>query len=310
MTKVSQADITRVKAMGFLLNRGSDRFSARVITGNGTLTAAQLRNLAECAERYGNGRVAFTSRLTVEIPGIALEDVEKVREHVAQQGMMIGGTGAKVRPVVACKGTTCVYGNCDTQGIAQRIHEAYFLGWGDVALPHKFKIAVGGCPNSCMKPSLNDFGIEAHRPPQFQRERCRGCKKCAVEAGCPVKAARVQDGVLVIDDALCNTCGVCAGKCPFGCTPGSDQPKFQIFVGGTWGKKSRMGTPLPRLVGEQELFPLLEKTLLWFRENAFKKERLGAAIDRVGEEAMLRAIEGSDLLERKDEILAAALKER
>lgn len=65
--------------------------------------------------------------------------------------MVTGGTGAKIRPIVACKGTTCVFGLLDSQGIAKRLHERYFEGWGNVALPHKFKIAVGGCPNNCVK---------------------------------------------------------------------------------------------------------------------------------------------------------------
>ena len=28
-----------------------------------------------------------------------------------------------------------------------------------MALPAKFKIGVGGCPNNCVKPTLNDIGI-------------------------------------------------------------------------------------------------------------------------------------------------------
>ena len=32
-------------------------------------------------------------------------------------------------------------------------------------LPHKFKIAVGGCPNNCVKPDLNDLGIVGQRVP-------------------------------------------------------------------------------------------------------------------------------------------------
>ena len=55
---------------------------------------------------------------------------------------------------------------------------------------------------------------------------------------------------------------------------------------------------------------LVEKTILWFRENAFVKERLGAAIDRVGVEAFEAVIATDDLLLRKDAILAAPLKER
>ena len=36
----------------------------------------------------------------------------------------------------------------------------------------------------------------------------------------------------------------------------------------------------------EELETMVEKVLLWFKDNAYQKERLGAAIDRVGVEAL------------------------
>ena len=65
---VSAADEKRVKAMGFLSNKGTDNFNARIITVNGKITAEQQRCIAEAAEKFGNGEVAFTTRLTVEVP--------------------------------------------------------------------------------------------------------------------------------------------------------------------------------------------------------------------------------------------------
>ena len=43
-------------------------------------------------------------------------------------------------------------------------------------LPHKFKIAVGGCPNNCVKPNLNDLGIIGQRIPHFKAELCKDVK--------------------------------------------------------------------------------------------------------------------------------------
>ena len=311
MAKLKQQDITKVKAMGFLLNRGTENFSGRVLTGNGVVTAEQMKKISECAEKFGNGNITMTSRLTIEIQGIPYDKIEEAQKFISEAGMSFGGTGAKIRPVTACKGTTCVYGNFDTQELAQEIHDKYFVGWGSVKLPHKFKIAVGGCPNSCMKPSLNDFGIEGHRTPKIDIEKCRGCKKCLVEAGCPSKAAKVIDGKVNIDRNICNSCGVCVGgKCPFGAIESDGDVRYQIFVGGTWGKKTRMGTPLSRLVSRDEIFPIMEKTMLWFKDNAYAKERLGAAIDRAGTDNLEAALFSDELLERKDEILNADIKER
>ena len=66
MSKLTPAQISHAKSLGFLQNRGTNCFSGRAITKNGVLSAEQLKNLAECAEQYGNGTVTFTTRLTVE----------------------------------------------------------------------------------------------------------------------------------------------------------------------------------------------------------------------------------------------------
>ena len=168
---------------------------------------------------------------------------------------------------------------------------------------HKFKIGIGGCPNSCMKPSLNDFGIEGHRVPIFDEDTCRGCKVCMVEKSCPSKAAHVENGKLYIDEK-CLACGVCTGKCPFKAVRHESPVVYRIYVGGTWGKQTRMGTPLSRFVTRAEIEPLLEKTMLWFKENAMPKERLGKAIDRLGIEKFEHDVFSDDLLNRREEILA------
>ena len=309
--KLPAAEIKRLKGMGCLQDkRYDDVFNVRVITRNGKLTAAEQKCVAEASEKFGSGEVTMTTRLTLEVQGVRYEQIEPCIQFLRDHGLDAGGTGSKVRPVVSCKGTTCQYGLIDTFDLSEKLHERFYVGYHGVELPHKFKIAVGGCPNSCMKPSLNDFGIEAHRPPIYDLEKCRGCKKCLVAERCPMRAVKVVDGKARVDKALCNDCGVCVEKCPFGVTPAVDEPVFAIFVGGTWGKHTRMGTRLSRYYKRGELDALVEKTILWFRENAFVKERLGAAIDRVGVDAFEAAIATDDLLSRKDAILAAPLKER
>ncbi len=310
MAKLTPDQIKEVKAKGFLLNRGTENFSGRIVPEGSVFSAGDLAVIAELADRFGNGKVAFTSRLSAEIVGIPYDRIPDAIAHAEANGLYFGGTGAQVRPVTACKGTTCIYGNYDTQAMAKEIHDRYYLGWHNVRLPHKFKISVGGCPNSCMKPSLNDFGIEGHRVPEFHAEDCRGCKACQVEKHCPMKAAKVVDGRLVIDETLCKTCGVCTGKCPFKAVAHHDHVQYQIYVGGTWGKHTRMGTPLSRLVEAEEIFPILEKTMLWFKENAYQHERLGMAIDRIGINKLEAALFSDDLLLRKDEIIAQPVKTR
>ena len=307
---LTNEQITSVKGRGFLRNRGTDCFSGRIVTVAGLFTPDQLHAIAECSEKYGNGKVIFTARLAAEIVGIPFDKIPEAEAFMAERGLYFGGTGAKVRPITACKGTTCVYGNIDTQALAKVIYDKFYIGMRDVKLPHKFKIGVGGCPNSCMKPSLNDVGVEGCRAFSFDGELCRGCKKCAVAESCPTKAVSVIGGKAVIDMSKCTNCGVCVGKCPFGAVPKEAASVCRIFVGGTWGKTQRMGTLLNAVYSVEEIPTVIEKVMLWYKENGYVKERLGATVDRIGTDALEAAIATDDLITRKDDILAKPLLER
>jgi len=307
---ITKDQITSVKARGFLLNRGTECFSGRVVSVGGLFSPDALHAIAECANQFGNGKVIFTSRLAAEIVGIPFDKIPEAECFMEERNLHFGGTGAKVRPITACKGTTCIYGNIDTQALAKVIYDKFYVGMKDVKLPHKFKIGVGGCPNSCMKPSLNDVGIEGCKSFSFDPDICRGCKKCAVAENCPSKAVSLADGKAVIDAEKCTHCGVCVGKCPFGAVPKEAESVCRIFVGGTWGKKQRMGTLLSGTYTEAEIPDVIEKVMLWFKENAYSKERLGAAIDRIGADKLEAALAADDLLDRKEAILSAPMLER
>ena len=306
---ITKEEVQSVKGRGFLRNRGTDCFSGRVVSIGGAYSSEELLAIAECAEKYGSGRVVFTSRLSAEIVGIPFSKIPEAESFMKKRGLSFGGTGAKVRPITACKGTTCVFGNIDTQGLAQIIHEKFYIGMRSVKLPHKFKIGVGGCPNSCMKPSLNDVGIEGCRVFTVDQDRCRGCKVCSVAAACPSKAVSLKNGVMQVNGDRCTKCGVCVGKCPFGAVPKEAEAACRVFVGGTWGKTQRMGTLLSRTYRPEEVPEVIEKVMLWYKENGYAKERLGAVIDRLGVRALEEAIADDGLLVRTEEILAAPIKE-
>ncbi len=304
---VSAADEKRVKGMGFLNNKGTDNFNGRIITVNGKITAAQQKCIAEAAEKFGNGEVVFTTRLTVEVPGIPYDKIKEFQQFIAKEGLVTGGTGSRVRPVVSCKGTTCQYGLLDSYALSQEIHERFYEGYRQVLLPHKFKIAVGGCPNNCVKPDLNDLGIIGQYIPNFDEDSCNGCKKCAIEKNCPVGAAKVVDGILEIDKDVCNNCGRCVEKCPFDAIEDGTYG-YKIYIGGRWGKKVAQGRALGRIfTDKEEAMSVIEKTILLFREQGKTGERLAQTIDRLGFENVEAQLLSDDILARKDEILAAEL---
>lgn len=306
---ITKEQITKVKGKGFLQNRGTECFSGRIVSVAGQFSPDELRAIAECAETFGNGNIVFTSRLSAEIPGIPYEKIEGAISFMNSKGLHFGGTGAKIRPITACKGTTCIYGNIDTHKLAETLHNKFYLGMKDVKLPHKFKIGVGGCPNSCMKPSLNDIGIEGCKSFEFNADKCRSCKKCIIAESCPSKAVSVVNSKVTVDKSKCIKCGVCIGKCPFEAVPKAAESACRIYVGGTWGKKQRMGTLLNDVYSFDEIPIVIEKVMLWYKENGFAKERLGAAIDRIGLDKLEEEILSDDLLMRKDEILSAPIRE-
>ena len=304
---VPAEEITRVKALGCLHNKGTNNFNVRVITKNGKITVAEHKKIAEAAEKFGSGDVVMTTRLTLEIVGVPFERIEALRAFLAEEGLETGGTGSKVRPVVACKGTTCQYGLLDSYRLSEEIHERFFHGYASVKLPHKFKIAVGGCPNNCVKPDLNDFGIVGQKVPVIDPEKCRGCKICQVALACPVEASLVVDGKLVIDTDQCNNCGRCVGKCPFKAAEESAYG-YRVYIGGRWGKRVAQGRKLDKIfLSEEEVLSVLEKAILLFREQGRTGERFADTISRLGFENVQAQLMTDDLLARKEEIIGAKL---
>ena len=173
MLNLTPEEKKALKGRGYILCRDGEHFIARIITRDGTMSAEELAKAGEAARKFGNGNVAFTVRMTMEVQGLTYENIEPFDKFIAEAGLYTGGTGARVRPVVPCKGTVCIHGLIDTQALAREIHERFYRGWYDVKLPHKFKIGVGGCPNNCIKPGLNDFGIMGQRVPAYNSADCK-----------------------------------------------------------------------------------------------------------------------------------------
>ena len=280
-TALTPEDIKRVKGLGCLRDkRYEDIFNVRVITRNGKLTTDEHRAVAEAADRFGSGIVTMTTRLTMEIQGVPYDKLEDLFAFLKAHGLETGGTGTRVRPVVSCKGTTCVFGLSDTFALSEKIHERFYVGYHNVTLPHKFKIAVGGCPNNCVKPDLNDLGIVGQRVMQRDLDKCRGCKKCQIEQNCPIKIAHVEDGKLAT--VGCNNCGRCLNKCPFHVCD-EYVTGYKVFIGGRWGKMVANGKPLSKIfTSEEEVLDVVEKAICLFRDEGIAGERFADTIARLG----------------------------
>ena len=77
--KLSPEEIKRVKGLGCLQDkRYDDIFNIRVITGNGHITTDEHRAIADAADKFGNGQITMTTRLSMEIQGVPYANIEKI----------------------------------------------------------------------------------------------------------------------------------------------------------------------------------------------------------------------------------------
>ena len=119
-----------------------------------------------------------------------------------------------------------------------------------------------------------------------------------------MKAVSVSDGKAVINDEICNNCGRCVTKCPFGAFDGFISG-YKIYIGGRWGKKVAHGVPLRKLFTDrEEVMQTIEKAILFFREQGITGERFADTIDRVGFDNAERMILSDELLNNKEKIIS------
>lgn len=286
MTGEAQYDIKALKAGGLAKQKEPNLFSVRLRVVGGRIEAAQLKILAEIAERFGRGHLHLTTRQGVEIPYVHFQDIERLREELAGAGLEFGACGARVRTITACQGASCSLGLIDSQALAGRIDERVF---GRSGLPHKFKIGITGCPNACIKPQENDLGVMGIILKVFRQDLCNYCGLCV--HACPVLGAlKIEDEQLLYWEEVCVYCGACIAACP---NDAWEQvgTSYTLFVGGKMGKRPRLGDRLPVEIRDQEhLLHIVDKTIEWYANHGQEGERFGDTLDRVGVEGLVASL--------------------
>ena len=135
---MSEMTDSMFKLRGFIRQKDKSYFVVRVKTQLGNVNSEQLAALSDIAGKYGRGYMTFTTRLNIDIPWVVQENLDAVKQAVEEVGLKVGGTGFTVRPIVACKGTTCNNGIVDTQSLGRMLDERFF----GKNLPAKFKIGI------------------------------------------------------------------------------------------------------------------------------------------------------------------------
>ena len=65
---------------------------------------------------------------------------------------------------------------------------------------------------------------------------------------------------------------------------------YSIFIGGNAGIKPRLADKLIENVPQEEVIPLIDKVVAYYKENAKARERMGSMIERIGFENVKQAI--------------------
>ena len=271
-----------LKNMGFIINEKTNTYTANIITVNGILTASQHQCISKAAELFGNGIIKLSTSFTIEVRGIPYEKINDFRKYIEKENLETGGVGPRLRPVVSCIGTDCRYGLTDTLSLSDEIHERIYNKYKNVQLPHRFKVAISGCPNDCTKINLCEIGIMSQYIPNFNEDKCKGCKKCSVEDICPMDACKVEGEKLQMDKSICSNCGRCVDKCYFDAIVNGTYG-YKVFIGGKGGKVKTEARALNKVfTSKEEIFDLIEKALLFYMENGQSKERFAKTIERIG----------------------------
>jgi nitrite reductase (NADH) large subunit len=122
----------------------------------GVTSVAQLRTIADVAEKYEVPMIKLTGGQRIDLLGLRKEDLPAVWSDL---GMPSGYAYAKsFRTVKTCVGTEfCRFGVGDSTSLGIRIEER-FQG---IAGPGKMKLAVTGCPRNCAEALCKDLGVVA-----------------------------------------------------------------------------------------------------------------------------------------------------
>jgi nitrite reductase (NADH) large subunit len=122
----------------------------------GVTTPAQLRRIAEVAEKHAVPMVKLTGGQRIDLLGVPKESLPKIW---ADLDMPSGWAyGKSFRTVKTCVGAEfCRFGVGDSTSLGIAIEER-FQG---IEGPGKMKLAVSGCPRNCAEAYVKDLGVVA-----------------------------------------------------------------------------------------------------------------------------------------------------
>ena len=123
----------------------------------GVTTPAELRAIADAAERYAVPLVKVTGGQRIDLLGVKKEDLPAIWSDLNDAGMVSGHAYSKgLRTVKTCVGSEfCRFGTQDSTGLGIRLEKLLWGSW----TPAKVKLGVSGCPRNCAEATCKDVGV-------------------------------------------------------------------------------------------------------------------------------------------------------
>lgn len=123
----------------------------------GVTTSAELRAIADAADRYAVPMIKVTGGQRIDLLGVRKEDLPAIWADFNDAGMVSGHAYAKgLRTVKTCVGSEfCRFGTQDSTGLGIKLEKLLWGAW----TPAKVKLAVSGCPRNCAEATCKDIGV-------------------------------------------------------------------------------------------------------------------------------------------------------
>ncbi|MES2664965.1 MAG: nitrite reductase large subunit NirB [Pseudomonadota bacterium] len=123
----------------------------------GVTTPAELRAIADAADKYNVPMVKVTGGQRIDLLGVRKEDLPSMWSDLNAAGMVSGHAYSKgLRTVKTCVGSDfCRFGTQDSTGLGIALEKLLWGSW----TPAKVKLGVSGCPRNCAEATCKDIGV-------------------------------------------------------------------------------------------------------------------------------------------------------
>ncbi|OEF97662.1 4Fe-4S dicluster domain-containing protein [Desulfuribacillus alkaliarsenatis] len=261
----------------YVKERQGNLWTIRTRVDQGNINLEQMRTVTELVEKYQLGDLHWTDRQGLQLINVDGRQLFTITRQLAAVGLYLSPRGGTVRNTIACPSLPdCRNGLIHAYGLAKILNSRYKDITG---LPHKFKLSVAGCPNSCTRAQAHDIGVMGTQVIKINQATCTGCGHCA--NACKEDAITIKDQKATIDYSACVDCGMCHRACPTGSAEIA-KAGVSLYVGGCGGRHPQNGKRLLRNADVEQIFPWIEALLTEWKTYGEKRWRLGRWIEYVG----------------------------